>query len=84
MTKRHKDAIAVQAGACNPSAIAIAITEACREMRAEPDHQGNDQITSDPAIRLMVHQLAFLCRVSEIDNDLAVYARLGEACAVAD
>ena len=61
MAKRHETALFIAAGACNPSAIAHSIYEACAEMRAEPDHRGTLQIRMDPAIRLMVHQLAFLC-----------------------
>ena len=60
MGKRHSDAIAISDGACNPSGIANSIVDACREMRDEPNHKGTDEIRSDPAIRLMVHQLAFL------------------------
>jgi hypothetical protein len=28
----------------------------------------------------MVHQLAFLCRVAEIDQEFEVYSRLADAC----
>lgn len=80
MAKRHRDALAIQQGACNPSGITIAITEACREIRAEPDYRGTDQITSDPAVRLMVHQLAFLTKVRQIDDELSEYHRLDQAC----
>ncbi len=58
--RRFSDALAIQAGACNPSGIAHSIVAACQEARAEPNHQGTAALTSDPAIRLMVHQLAFL------------------------
>ena len=63
MAKRHSDAIAIQLGACNPSGIAHSIVSACQEIRAETGFTGTAQITSDPAIRLMVHQLAFICGV---------------------
>ncbi len=68
MTKRHGDAIAISDGACNPSGIAHAIIEACQEMRLDPAYRGTDAIRSDPAIRLMVHQLAFLCGVGEFQS----------------
>ncbi len=68
MTKRHSDALFIQEGACNPSGIALAIVAACKEMRDEPDHKGTDEITSDPAVRLMVHQLAFICDVPALDH----------------
>jgi hypothetical protein len=57
--KRHRDALAIQDGACNPSGIAHSIVEACREVR---DRGGN--VTADPAIRLMVHQLAYICGIT--------------------
>jgi hypothetical protein len=80
MAKRHNNAIAIQLGACNPSGIAHAIIEACREMRGEPNHKGTAEICSDAAVRLMVHQLAFLCRASEIDASLTLYGELSRAC----
>lgn len=79
MAKRHKDAIAIQQGACNPSGIAHSIIEACSEIRAEPGHTGTKQITDDPAVRLMVHQLAFICRANDTDVG-AEYGRLIAEC----
>lgn len=70
MAKRHRDAIAIQQGACNPSGIALSIAEACKEARSEPGHGGTAALTSDPAIRLMVHQLAFICGVTSGANDM--------------
>jgi hypothetical protein len=35
---------------------------------------------SDPAVRLIVHQLAFLCGVQEIEDSLTVYGELTKAC----
>lgn len=63
MGKRHTDALAIQEGACNPSGIAHSIVEACQEIRAEPSYDGTNFITHDPAIRLMVHQLAYICGI---------------------
>ena len=72
---RHREALViVDPGACNPAGIALAIHNACRQVIAE----GSDQRT-DPAIRLMVTQLAFLTD-SNSDLDLAEYQRLMEAC----
>lgn len=65
MGQRHKDALAIIEGACNPSGIAYSIVEACQEIRGGPEYTGTAQITSDPAIRLMVYQLAYICKVSE-------------------
>lgn len=78
--KRHSDAIGIQQGACNPSGIALAIVAACREMRETPG-TGTDEITSDPAIRLMVHQLAFICKVDEINHgNVMLYPELIVKC----
>jgi hypothetical protein len=59
--KRHRDALEIQNhGACNPSGIAIAISNACAEVRTLP----NGIASKDSAVRLMVHQLAFVCGLS--------------------
>lgn len=80
MAKRHKDALAITQGACNPSGIALSIVEACREIRSEPNHTaGTAQITSDPAIRLMAHQLAFICGLGD-NIELYEYIQLSVAC----
>ena len=72
---RHCEALfIVDPGACNPSGVALAIHNACRQAIAG----GIDQRT-DPAIRLMVTQLAFLTD-AHADLDLAEYQRLIEAC----
>ena len=78
MAKRHRDALAIQEGACNPSGIALAIVDACKEVRSETGTP-----THDPAIRLMVHQLAYICGVDEINDGLSVYSRLADACQAA-
>jgi len=78
--KRYRDALAIQAGACNPSGIAHSILDACREIREEPNHSGTAQITSDPAVRLMVHQLAFICRADDAYMAGDVYHALTKAC----
>ena len=62
---RFRDALAiVDPGACNPSGIALSIAEACREIR---EHENGDtqRVCQDPAIRLMVYQLASICGVAE-------------------
>lgn len=70
MAKRHSDALFIANGAVNPSAIAMAIFEACQEIRAEPNHKGTQQLYDDPAIRLMVHQLSYLTKAELIDNSV--------------
>ena len=79
--KRHQDALFIQQGACNPSAIAHSIISACREVREEMDKDRKSFTpTTDPAIRLMVHQLAYICSAPQIDRDLALYSDLTAAC----
>jgi hypothetical protein len=78
MSNRHSDALAIQCGAVNPSGICHSIIEGCKEMRDWG--AGTAEICNDPAIRLMVHQRAFLCRVAEIDQEFEVYSRLADAC----
>ena len=59
------DALAiVDPDACNPSGIALSIAEACREIR-EHESVGTNEICRDPALRLMVYQLASICGVAE-------------------
>jgi hypothetical protein len=85
MAKRHRDAIAIQQGACNPSGIAHSIVDACAEIRGEPNHAGTAQITSDPAVQLMVHQLAYICGVTSGAEDLrkGSYSEAMRACEAA-
>lgn len=78
--KRHRDALAISLGAVNPSGIAYSIIEACKEMRDNPNHGGTVEIMGDPAVRLMVHQLAYLCNVRQIDHELGVYTQLVAHC----
>jgi hypothetical protein len=77
--KRHRDAIAIEAGACNPSGIAHSIVEACAEIRALPDYTGAKQITDDPAVRLMVNQLAYICNAAILD-ELEEYSKAENEC----
>ena len=80
MRNRYYNALAIQEGACNPSGILNSMLDACREIRDNPDHSGTDELRADPALRLMAHQLSYLLRVAEIDNDLDVYRDLTEQC----
>ena len=57
---RHRAALdIVDPGACNPSGVALALHNACRQAIAEGVSQRDD-----PAIRLIGLQLAYLLRVS--------------------
>ena len=60
---RFRDALAiVNPGACNPSGIAHSIVDACGEIR---EHEPAASTARDPAIRLMVYQLASVCGVAD-------------------
>jgi len=80
MAKRHSDAIAIQGGACNPTAIAHSIIAGCKEVSEEGG--GTESIVNDPAIRLMVHQLAFLTNNVALDDSIIVYRDLMESCSL--
>ena len=70
---RHREALfIVDPGACNPSGVALAVFNACRQVRDE----GGD-VRLDPAVRLMTTQLAFLVRG---DPDVDDYDALIAAC----
>ncbi len=85
MSKRHRDAYYIQnPGACNPSGIAHSIVKACQEIRDNPLHQGTCEIRNDPAIRLMVHQLAYLCNVAEFDQEMTAYSAAMDYCEAQD
>lgn len=78
MTKRFRDAVYIQEGACNPSGICHSILEACKEIR--DGGGGTRDICTDPAVRLMVHQLQYLTNNSEIERELGTYSYLLEDC----
>jgi hypothetical protein len=81
---RFRDALViVNPGACNPSGIALSIAEACREIR-EHENRETKALCQDPAIRLMVYQLASICDVASyaleryIADEAACKDRLAE------
>jgi hypothetical protein len=77
---RFRDALVIiKPGACNPSGVALSIADACREMR---EHESVDtkSIRQDPAIRLMVFQLAHLFSVAGAQYDLVHYMADEAAC----
>lgn len=61
MKDRYWNAVAIDDGACNPIAITNALKQGIDDIRKETP--GTDSILQDPAIRLMVHQLAHLTGV---------------------
>jgi hypothetical protein len=83
---RFRDALVIiNPGACNPSGITLSIADACREIR-EHETADTKTICLDPAIRLMVYQLAHLFGVAGaqynpvhyIDDEAACKERLIE------
>ena len=77
---RFRDALViVSPGACNPSGVALSIVDGCREMR-EHDHADTNHVRQDPAIRLMVYQLAHLFGVAGHQYDLVHYMTDEAAC----
>ena len=73
--KRHRDALAIQQVAYNPSGIALSIVEACRESRSEDRDPCYDE-----AVILMVHQLAFICHADDSCMRQGNYDRLMASC----
>jgi len=79
MNQRHSDARAIQSGACNPRGIARAFIRHADDMANSG--ADTDAIRSDPALRLIVHQLAFLMDINSIERSQSTYAQLTDAVA---
>lgn len=73
MSARHLAALHADNGACNMLPIATALAAAIAECRAE----GVNELT-DPAVRLITHQLAFLCNASH--RTIGDYEKLVAEC----
>ncbi|SOF01896.1 hypothetical protein SAMN05446635_10018 [Burkholderia sp. OK233] len=69
----------IQAGAGNPSGVTRTLARAINAC-----HQETVRAREDPAVRLIVHQLAVLCGSLAIDNTLDVYGKLNDQCRVKD
>ena len=67
--------VIINPGACNPSGVALSIADACREMH-EHENVDTKRICQDPAIRLMVYQLAHLFGVAGDQYDLVHTSRV--------
>jgi hypothetical protein len=77
---RFRDALVIiNPGACNPSGVALSIADACREMR-EHENVDTTHVRQDPAIRLMVYQLAHLFGVAGSQYDVVHYTADEAAC----
>jgi hypothetical protein len=75
MRNRHTNAVLIQQGACNIRGIARSLVEAADEAGEE-----GIQPSEDAAVRLIIHQLAFLANTAEIDSGLEVYSNLIDEC----
>lgn len=69
MARRHSDALAIMEGACNPRAIVNSIQRGYEEIAAETSFKGTSSYTNDAAIRLMIHQLAYISGVVSTVHD---------------
>ena len=76
MRNRFDDAYFINNGACNPVAVSGTIHKHCLEMLRSGS--GMDSIRCDPAMRLMVHQLAYLFNVGEFDSSFTAYSNVSE------
>lgn len=73
----YSDAMFIQGGACNPRAIVNTIKDFMAGPLKDLDH---DALRSDPGLRLMVHQLAYLMNVYEMDSRPLIYSEVTAAC----
>ncbi|CAL8480965.1 hypothetical protein [Caballeronia sp. S22] len=72
---RFEDAPMIQQGASNPIGVTRALQRAINAC-----HRESLSASEDPAVRLIVHQLAYICGVHAIDHDPDVYSQLSTAC----
>lgn len=80
MRNRYADALFIQAGACNPIAVARRLVTAIDEVRAESGQINMPAIEQDPAVRLICHQLAFLLGVGALFNSTEEWTKCMEIC----
>lgn len=64
-TRRARAARNAQAGACNPIPLCRALHEGVAELREANEATDTADILNDPALRLLVHQLAHLFRAND-------------------
>lgn len=85
MNKRNKIAVIAQEGASNPTPLIRGLRDSLEELLGEQVDgliagrlPSTDTILNDPALRLIIHQLAHLFKVGEYQLDMTEYARLCE------
>jgi hypothetical protein len=80
MSKRNQNAIAAQQGACNPIPLIRALQDGVEEMKAEDPNGYFEKVRTDPALRLILHQLAYIMgNGSGLELPGTEYHRLCEA-----
>jgi hypothetical protein len=72
---RWDDAVGIQGGACNMSGVTRALVRCINQCREE-----NGDVRTDAAIRMIVHQMAHLCNVDEINTGFDTYSKLAQEC----
>lgn len=77
MSKRNSNAAAAQQGACNPIPMIKALQDGVEEMKAEDPSGYFEKVRNDPALRLIVHQLAFIMNVNDIPDYSQLCAAIG-------
>jgi hypothetical protein len=77
MAKRHDDALYIDSGAVNPVAVTNTLSKHMAELWVETHDM--TKVKNDPAIKLMVHQLAFICGMS-VNWDVLEYSAVVRAC----
>jgi hypothetical protein len=70
---RNNNALMISDGACNPSGMARTLVQACDECRQE-----GGVPSTDPAVRLIVSQLAYICGIWDGASEWAA-GTFGEA-----
>lgn len=81
MTTRHDAALLIQEGACNLLAIAKSLVTAIEEVRAEAKETGLElESTKDEAVRLILHQMAFLTDIYNLNDSGVEYNRCIDHC----
>lgn len=68
MKKRNILAQRAQDGACNPIPLVLAFRNSIEEIKQENPNWDTNTILDDPAMRLIVHQLAYIFRCGELDE----------------
>jgi hypothetical protein len=72
---RFKNALMIAEGASNPAGVSRSLNEACLEC-----HDMGVSAATDPAVRLIVHQLAHICNTDAFNERLTDYRDALDAC----